>query len=56
MLPVSAEADRFRKVIHDLALHGAASRDEARALGLLSYYLTGTTAEKIVAAIKGEDK
>ena len=49
---MSVEADSLKKAIHALSLNGCKSRDEAHALGKLSYYITGPTLEKLVAAVK----
>lgn len=50
---ISAAAARLKAAIHELSLHGSQSRDEARALGGLSYYLTAQTADKLVRAVRG---
>lgn len=55
MPAVTTPADRLRKALHDLSLYGAKTPDERAALGRLSYYLTGTTAEKIAKAVLDGD-
>lgn len=45
-------AQRLRSAIHALSLHGAGSRDEAEALGRLSYYLTDKTADRLIEAVR----
>jgi hypothetical protein len=46
--------ERLKARMHDLSLHGAVTRDEARALGLLSYSVTTPTLRKLVEAIRGD--